>query len=124
MSTQPKADPDRSDGDVNRSPLRDQWQQQNLDGPTRQLLAEDAKWFLHQSLSSPCLNGLRACQGAYIEDLQGRRLLDFHGNSVHQVGFAHPDVIHAIKQQLDQLAFCTRRYTNHVAVELASGLAG
>ncbi len=49
--------------------------------------------------------------------------MDFHGNNVHQVGFANPDVIAAIKAQLDELSFCTRRYTNRVAVDLARKLA-
>lgn len=66
---------------------------------------------------------MAACEGIYIEDLQGRRYMDFHGNNVHQVGFANPDVIDAIKKQLDALPFCTRRYTNTVAVNLAKKLA-
>jgi 4-aminobutyrate aminotransferase len=49
--------------------------------------------------------------------------MDFHGNSVHQVGFAQPAVVAAIKAQLDDLSFCTRRYTNRTAVELARTLA-
>jgi len=49
--------------------------------------------------------------------------MDFHGNNVHQVGFANPDVIAAVKNQLDELSFCTRRYTNRVAVDLAKKLA-
>ncbi len=35
----------------------------------------------------------------------------------------NPDVIAAVKAQLDELSFCTRRYTNRVAVELARKLA-
>jgi 4-aminobutyrate aminotransferase len=49
--------------------------------------------------------------------------MDFHGNSVHQVGHGHPRVIAAIKAQLDQLPFCPRRYTNQVAIDLARRLA-
>ena len=49
--------------------------------------------------------------------------MDFHGNYVHQVGFGNPAVIEAVKAQLDTLSFCTRRYTNEVAVELARTLA-
>jgi len=113
----------RSEGDVNLSPRRAAWQAAELDDETRTLLAEDARYFLHQSLSTPCLNALRSCEGIYIEDLQGRRYMDFHGNNVHQVGFANPAVIAAIKAQLDELSFCTRRYTNHVAVDLAKKLA-
>jgi 4-aminobutyrate aminotransferase len=65
---------------------------------------------------------MKACDGIYIEDTQGRRYMDFHGNNVHQVGFGNPEVIAAIKHQLDELPFCTRRYTNRVAVELAKKL--
>jgi 4-aminobutyrate aminotransferase len=112
-----------SEGDINLSLLRARWQAHALDAETRALLEEDARYFLHQSLSTPCLNALRACHGIYIEDLAGRRYMDFHGNNVHQVGFANPAVIAAIKAQLDDLSFCTRRYTNRVAVDLAKKLA-
>ncbi len=112
-----------SEGDVNISPRRDQWQKDNIDAKSQALLDEDARYFLKQSLSTPCLNTIRSCDGVYIEDMQGRRYMDFHGNNVHQVGFANPDVIAAIKKQLDELSFCTRRYTNRVAVNLARKLA-
>lgn len=114
---------DKSEGDINISPSRTEWQEKNLDAETQALLEEDARYFLKQSLSTPCLNAIRSCEGIYIEDLQGRRYMDFHGNNVHQVGFANPAVIAAIKNQLDTLSFCTRRYTNHVAVDLARKLA-
>jgi 4-aminobutyrate aminotransferase len=58
----------------------------------------------------------------YLEDMQGRQIMDFHGNSAHQVGYGHPRVIAAIKAQLDTLPFCPRRYTNAAAVELARRL--
>ena len=112
----------RSEGDINISPRRSEWQGKNLDAETQALLEEDERYFLKQSLSTPCLNVMRACQGIYIEDLQGRRYMDFHGNNVHQVGFANPEVISSIKYQLDRLSFCTRRYTNRVAVDLAKKL--
>jgi len=113
----------KSEGDINISPRREKWQKEHIDAESQSLLDEDARYFLKQSLSTPCLNTMRACEGIYIEDLQGRRYMDFHGNNVHQVGFANPDVIKAIKNQLDELPFCTRRYTNRVAVELAKKLA-
>ncbi len=113
----------RSEGDINISPRRDEWQKRHIDEETRVLLEEDARYFLKQSLSTPCLNALRTCDGIYIEDLQGRRYMDFHGNNVHQVGFANPEVIEAIKDQLDELSFCARRYTNQSAVNLAKKLA-
>jgi 4-aminobutyrate aminotransferase len=83
---------------------RDRWSAEHLDDNTREWLAEDARWFLHQALSTPCLNVLARCQGSYIEDLQGRRYLDFHGNNVHHVGFANPRVIEAITRQMRELS--------------------
>ena len=113
----------QSEGDVNLSSARESWQRENLDDATRALLAEDARYFLHQSLSSPCLNALRSCEGSFLVDTQGRSYLDFHGNSVHQVGFGHPKVKAAIYEALEELPFCTRRYTNRYAVALARKLA-
>jgi 4-aminobutyrate aminotransferase len=114
--------PHKSEGDINISRMRDKWQKTHLNDASRALLDEDARYFLKQSLSTPCLNTMQACEGIYIEDTQGRRYMDFHGNNVHQAGFANPDVIDAVKRQLDELPFCTRRYTNRVAVNLARKL--
>ena len=113
---------DLSEGDGNLSPRRADWVEKHLDEETLRLLDEDSRLFLHQSLSTPCLDVLAACEGVHIENLQGRRLLDFHGNNVHQVGFSHPKVLDAVKAQLDELSFCTRRYTNRPAIELARTL--
>jgi 4-aminobutyrate aminotransferase len=113
----------QSEGDVNLSIARQKWQRAQLDAETRSLLEEDARYFLHQSLSSPCLNALSGCDGSFLVDLQGRRYLDFHGNNVHQVGFGHPKVKAAIYEALEHLPFSTRRYTNKYAVGLARKLA-
>jgi 4-aminobutyrate aminotransferase len=114
----------RSEGDLNISDRRAAWAKRHIDAETQGILDEDAKYFLHQSLSTPCLNALRGCEGSYLIDHQGRRILDFHGNSVHQVGYAHPRVLEAIRAQLDTLSFCPRRYTNDKAIGLAKKLAG
>ena len=114
---------DLSEGDINLSPRRAEWIENNLDEETRRLLEEDSRLFLHQSLSTPCLDVLKSCDGIHLENLQGRRLMDFHGNNVHQVGFSHPRVLEAVKAQLDKLSFCTRRYTNLPAIELARALS-
>ena len=100
---------DLSEGDINLSPRRAEWVENNLDEETRRLLEEDSRLFLHQSLSTPCLDVLKSCDGIHLDNLQGRRLMDFHGNNVHQVGFSHPRVLAAVKAQLDKLSFCTRR---------------
>lgn len=113
----------RSEGDLNLSPLRAAWAVTNLGHETEELLDRDADCFLHQSLSTPCLNVLKGCEGIYLEDLQGRRIMDFHGNSVHQVGYKNPRVMAAIHEQLETLPFCPRRYTNRTAIALAAKLA-
>ena len=41
--------------------------------------------------------------GINLTDNQDRVIMDFHGNSVHQVGFGNEKVIEAIKNQLDTL---------------------
>ena len=113
--------PDLSEGDSNLSPLRKTWYR-GLDQPTRDLLDRDNAVFLHQSLSTPCLNVLKGCDGSLLTDVQGREFLDFHGNSVHQVGFSNPGVTRAIVEQITTLSFCTRRYTNETAIRLAEKL--
>ena len=114
--------PERSEGDVNLSPRRSAWTERHLDENAAAMLDEDARYFLHQSLSTPCLNAIQGSSGIYLVDVQGRQIMDFHGNSVHQVGHGHPRVIDAIKAQLDRLPFCPRRYTNQVAIDLARRL--
>jgi 4-aminobutyrate aminotransferase len=113
----------QSEGDVNSTPLRERWLREHLNDETRQLLEEDARYFLHQSLSSPCLNVLNGCEGSFLIDIEGRRYLDFHGNNVHQVGFGDPRVKAAILEAMEELPFCTRRYTNRYAIDLAKKLA-
>lgn len=114
--------PTQSEGDVNHSPRRQGWQSGALSDATRALLARDSAAFLHQSVSTPCLNGIAKAEGIWIEDTAGRRYMDFHGNNVHHVGYAHPGVLAAIKAQLDALSFAPRRFANERAVELAEAL--
>jgi len=114
--------PSQSEGDVNGTPLRAQWQAAHLDGPSRDLLARDSAAFLHQSVSTPCLSPIVKAEGLFIEDMAGRRYLDFHGNNVHHLGHGHPEVLQAVKTQLDELSFAPRRFASLRAVELAEAL--
>lgn len=86
------------------------------------LLARDSAVFLHQSLSTPCVNTIAKAEGIWIEDCDGNRYMDFHGNSVHHIGYGHPRLLAAIKKQLDELPFSPRRFTNDVSVQLAEAL--
>lgn len=112
----------RTEGESNRAAARLEWNARQDHAPSRDLLERDAEAFLHQSLSSPCVATIARAQGIWIEDLAGRRYMDFHGNSVHHIGYAHPRLVGAIKQQLDELSFSPRRFTNETAVELAETL--
>lgn len=114
--------PSQSEGDINKSSRRQAWQDAHLDDATRALLARDSASFLHQSVSTPCLSAIAKAQGIWIEDTAGRRFMDFHGNNVHHVGYAHPHVVQAIRRQLDELTFAPRRFASHKAVELAEAL--
>ncbi len=113
----------KSEGETNLSPQRRDWVARNLDTGARALVDRDAQHFLHQAVSTPCLTAIRKAEGIWIEDLQGRRYMDFHGNSVHQIGYGHPRLIAAIKDQLDTLPFTPRRFTSEPAVALVEKLA-
>jgi len=112
----------REQGDVNQSELREEYYK-DLDDQTRQLIEEDAKYFLHQALSTPVMNVLSKTEGPFIIDARGNRYLDLHGNGVHNAGFSNPYVTGKVIRQLqDSLAFTPRRYTNLPAISLARKL--
>jgi len=112
-----------SEGEVNLSPRRRSWSARAIDPATRRLLEEDARHFLHQAVSTPCLNAIRKAEGIWIEDLAGRRFMDFHGNGAHHVGYGHPRLKEAIRRQMDELPFAPRRFACEPAVALARKLA-
>jgi 4-aminobutyrate aminotransferase len=112
-----------SESDTNLTGRRAAWQARALDAPTRAMLARDSSAFLHQSVSTPCLNAIARAEGIWIEDVAGRRYMDFHGNNVHHVGYGHPRVKRAIAEQMDALPFAPRRYACGPSVALAETLA-
>lgn len=114
--------PAHSEGESNTSEARAAWCAKNDCTPTRELIERDSDVFLHQSLSSPVLSTIAKAEGIWIEDIAGRRFMDFHGNSVHHIGYGHPKLRAAIKAQLDELSFAPRRFTCKPAIELAEKL--
>lgn len=111
-----------TEGEANTSAARAAWAEQQQDAAARDLLARDAAAFLHQSLSSPCVSTIAKAEGIWIEDIAGRRYMDFHGNSVHHIGYGHPRLVAAVTAQMQALPFSPRRFTNAVSVELAERL--
>lgn len=112
-----------TEGESNTSAARADWSARATGPKSAPLLARDSDGFLHQSLSTPCAATIGKAEGVWIEDLDGKRYMDFHGNSVHHIGYGHPRLVAAIKDQLDTLPFAPRRFTNEPAVELAEKLA-
>ncbi|EOK5604204.1 aspartate aminotransferase family protein [Vibrio parahaemolyticus] len=112
----------RSEGDVNTTPARQAWNASMDDERTQALLKRDSEVFLHQAMSTPCLDTLEAVEGIYIQDATGKKYMDFHGNNVHQLGYGHPHVIKRVQKQIAKLPFSPRRFTNETAIECAEKL--
>ncbi|HAU4967347.1 TPA: aspartate aminotransferase family protein, partial [Aeromonas hydrophila] len=74
-----------SEGDINLGEGRSRWWAGQSEA-VQAGLAEDSRYFLHQALSTPCLDLLERAQGSWLTSVSGKRYLDFHGNSVHQLG--------------------------------------
>ena len=60
-----------AEGDVNLSARRADWQARHVGAAARALLEEDARYFLHQSLSTPCLTAIKSASGIWLEALDG-----------------------------------------------------
>ncbi|QFQ79908.1 MULTISPECIES: aspartate aminotransferase family protein [Vibrio] len=112
----------RSEGDVNTTPARQAWNASMDDKRTQALLKRDSEVFLHQAMSTPCLDTLEAAEGIYIQDATGKKYMDFHGNNVHQLGYGHPHVMKRVQEQIAKLPFSPRRFTNETAIECAEKL--
>lgn len=112
----------RSEGDVNTTPARQAWNASMDDERTQALLKRDSEVFLHQAMSTPCLDTLEAAEGIYIQDATGKKYIDFHGNNVHQLGYGHPHVIKRVQEQIAKLPFSPRRFTNETAIKCAEKL--
>jgi len=111
-----------AEGDINLTPNRAAWTEANISPASQRVIERDSRYFLRQSLSTPVMNVISRSHGIFLEDAQGRLIMDFHGNSVHQVGYGHPHVIESVKSALDSLPFSPRRYTNSIATDFARRL--
>ncbi|MEC9343230.1 MAG: aspartate aminotransferase family protein [Pseudomonadota bacterium] len=120
----PERKPVHTEGEANQSSARARWHERQAGSRSAELVARDEAVFLKQALSTPVMSAVTKAEGIWIEDADGRRFMDFHGNSVHHVGYGHPRLIAAIKKQLDALSFTPRRFTDEPAIELAERLTG
>lgn len=110
------------EGDSNTSGGRGNWEAHGASKAGRDLLGRDERVFIHQTLSTPCLDSIIGAEGSCLIDADGRRILDFHGNSCHQVGYGNPHVLARVQEAMKELPFSPRRFTNRFAVELAERL--
>ncbi|WP_427030207.1 aspartate aminotransferase family protein [Halomonas sp. H2] len=78
---------------------------------------------LHRSIGPPLPHAASA-QGVYITDTTGRRYLDASGGAaVTSVGHAHPEVLAAMRAQIDNLCYAhTSFFTTDAAEALAEKL--
>ncbi len=114
--------PVQLESDTNITQRRHDWAKASLGTQSIEAINADARLFLHQSVSTPCLSAVVKAEGVWIEDIEGRRYLDFHGNNVHHIGYGHPRLKKAISRQMDDLPFAPRRFACHPATELAGKL--
>jgi len=111
----------KTEGDINLSPLRKEWEN-GLSEKAKEYLKRDADIFIHQTLSTPCLNYIEESNGVFLTDGDGKKLIDFHGNNVHQLGFGNEYILNKVIEQAQKLPFSPRRYTNKAAIECAEKL--
>ena len=97
---------EREQGDVNTTENRRKYWERHLSDPAKTWFDEDAKYFLHQSLSTPVLNVLSRARGIYIEDMDGKKYIDMHGNGVHNAGYNNP-------RRVVSLPFLSGRFGSH-----------
>ena len=122
MDNKAAAIPLQLESDTNITPRRQKWSETNLGKGSMEAVKKDAQYFLRQSVSTPCLSAIAKAEGVWIEDIEGRRYLDFHGNNVHHIGYGHPRLKKAIADQMDELPFAPRRFACDVATSLAQKL--
>ncbi len=122
MNKQVPTTPAQLEGDTNITARRQAWRDKSLGIKSSRAVDKDAAVFLHQSVSTPCLSAIAKAEGIWIEDIDGRRYMDFHGNNVHHIGYGHPRLKKAIARQMDELPFAPRRFASNVATQLAEKL--
>ncbi|MBM7704356.1 aspartate aminotransferase family protein [Metabacillus iocasae] len=109
------------EGDTNHGKGREAWMR-TVPPLISEAIEADKQSFFKQSMSTPCLSSIVDAEGCYLIDKTGKKYLDFHGNSLHQVGYKNPYVVEAVTRQLNQLPFIPRRFTADITVEAAQTL--
>ena len=72
MKKPDRLEPTQSESEINKSLRRTGWVARTHEAVTRDLLADDTRYFMHQEISTPCLSVVTQAEGAYIEEAKGR----------------------------------------------------
>ena len=73
-------------------------------GPKAQkIVAEDRRYLMTTTKTSPIV--AESASGVWVTDVDGNRLLDFaSGVAVAAVGYSHPEVVRAVRDQVGRLS--------------------
>jgi len=87
-------------------------------------LIENEKKYLMQTYTRPAMV-LDRGEGVKVWDLEGKMYYDFIGGiAVNALGYSHPKLVQAIKDQSEKLIHCTNLYYSEPQIILAQMLAG
>jgi len=100
-----------------------EWIWSRVEGLDRTLLLDDRNSSIRGTTNDPCLIAVKNASGIWIFDHAGRRYMDMYGNNCHHIGYNHPRLIAALREQMDELSFVPRGLTNAPAVAFAETLA-
>jgi 4-aminobutyrate aminotransferase len=92
-----------------------------IPGPrARDVIERDQKYLITTTKTAPIV--AESGSGVWITDVDGNRLLDFaSGVGVNAVGYAHPDVVRAVRDQVGRLShFAGTDYYYDIQVRLAA----
>jgi 4-aminobutyrate aminotransferase len=95
-----------------------------IPGPRAQaVIARDRRALMTSTKAAPIV--AESGEGVWITDVDGNRLLDFSsGVSVNNIGYAHPDVVRAVRDQVGRLShFAGTDYYYENQVHLAERIA-
>ena len=93
-------------------------------GPKAQrIVAEDRAHLMTSTKTSPIV--AETASGVWVTDVDGNRLLDFaSGVGVTSVGYSHPEVVRAVRDQVGRLShFAGTDFYYEIQVRLAERLA-
>ena len=104
------------------APSRQSWRVEPLSAVEAKLIERDENVSFTQANSTPALMSLTGANGVWIQDASGQKYMDFYGNNCHHVGYQHPQVVAAVREQLARFCFVSRGLTSEISIQLAEKL--